>query len=198
MKAPMITNRPNAIGNRQRLILLIIPRGLTVRTKRQVRLASTSKAVLLPLSFLPMEEPDKVLVGTSRFELEPFCGRERSGSPQAKSRAHLCEGSQLPRTERKIWSGRADLNLSRFAGVSAAGARRRNPERSEGSQSPRNAEGLVGTGRFELEPFCGRERSGSPQAKSRAHLCEGSQKYWSGRADLNCRPLAPQASALPG
>jgi len=21
---------------------------------------------------------------------------------------------------------------------------------------------------------------------------------WSGRADLNCRPLAPQASALPG
>ena len=22
--------------------------------------------------------------------------------------------------------------------------------------------------------------------------------YWSGRADLNCRPLAPQASALPG
>ena len=28
------------------------------------------------------------------------------------------------------WSGRADLNLSRFAGVSAAGARRRNPERT--------------------------------------------------------------------
>jgi hypothetical protein len=24
------------------------------------------------------------------------------------------------------------------------------------------------------------------------------QKNWSGRADLNCRPLAPQASALPG
>jgi hypothetical protein len=23
-------------------------------------------------------------------------------------------------------------------------------------------------------------------------------KHWSGRADLNCRPLAPQASALPG
>jgi hypothetical protein len=28
----------------------------------------------------------------------------------------------------KRWSGRADLNLSRFAGVSGAGARRRNPE----------------------------------------------------------------------
>src|SRR5579863_40669 len=197
MKAPMITNRPNAIGNRQRLILLIIPRGLTVRTKRQVRLASTSKAVLLPLSFLPMEEPDKVLVGTSRFELEPFCGRERSGSPQAKSRAHLCEGSQLPRTERKIWSGRADLNLSRFAGVSAAGARRRNPERTGARDLSHHEMRRVWSGRrFELEPFCGRERSGSPQAKSRAHLCEGSQKYWSGRADLNCRPLAPQASAL--
>jgi len=24
------------------------------------------------------------------------------------------------------------------------------------------------------------------------------RKRWSGRADLNCRPLAPQASALPG
>jgi hypothetical protein len=23
-------------------------------------------------------------------------------------------------------------------------------------------------------------------------------EFWSGRADLNCRPLAPQASALPG
>jgi len=23
-------------------------------------------------------------------------------------------------------------------------------------------------------------------------------EQWSGRADLNCRPLAPQASALPG
>ena len=34
--------------------------------------------------------------------------------------------------------------LSRVAGVSATGARRRNPERSEGSR------GLVGTGRFEL------------------------------------------------
>src|ERR1039458_10577869 len=27
------------------------------------------------------------LVRPERFELEPFCGRERSGSPQAKSRA---------------------------------------------------------------------------------------------------------------
>ena len=26
----------------------------------------------------------------------------------------------------------------------------------------------------------------------------GKNQEWSGRADLNCRPLAPQASALPG
>ncbi len=31
-----------------------------------------------------------------------------------------------------IWWARQDLNLSRFAGVSEAGARRRNPESSEG------------------------------------------------------------------
>jgi site-specific DNA recombinase len=30
-------------------------------------------------------------------------------------------------------------------------------------------------------------------------ICERAKKQeWSGRADLNCRPLAPQASALPG
>jgi len=29
--------------------------------------------------------------------------------------------------------------------------------------------GLMGSGIAQVEPFCGRERSGSPQAKSRAH-----------------------------
>src|SRR5580700_447353 len=47
---------------------------------------------------------------------------------------------------------------------------------------------LVGTGRFEREPFCGRERSGSPQAKSRTRW-DRTKFDWSGRADLNCRPL---------
>ena len=28
--------------------------------------------------------------------------------------------------------------------------------------------------------------------------CKPFRMNWSGRADLNCRPLAPQASALPG
>jgi len=37
------------------------------------------------------------------------------------------------RAKSEEWSGRADLNLRRLAGVSAAGARCRNPERSEGS-----------------------------------------------------------------
>src|ERR1017187_10276883 len=30
------------------------------------------------------------------------------------------------------------------------------------------------------------------------HLIPGTCFFWSGRADLNCRPVAPQASALPG
>src|SRR5207245_9423941 len=36
----------------------------------------------------------------------------------------------------KAWWRRLDSNLSRFAGVSGAEARRRNPERSEGSPAP--------------------------------------------------------------
>ena len=30
-------------------------------------------------------QPGVMLVGATGFELEPICGRERSGSPQAKS-----------------------------------------------------------------------------------------------------------------
>jgi hypothetical protein len=36
------------------------------------------------------------------------------------------------------WSGRADLNLSRFAGVSVAGARWRNPESAAADEGSRN------------------------------------------------------------
>jgi hypothetical protein len=32
----------------------------------------------------------------------------------------------------------------------------------------------------------------------RSDFRTGETENWSGRADLNCRPLAPQASALPG
>src|SRR5215469_16486889 len=94
-----------------------------------------------------------------RFELEPFCGRERSrgprharfsrggvgsGSPQAKSRAERGISRSLLLRER--WRALRDSNLSRFAGVSEAGvpdtrgfrvagweagARRRNPDPAE-------------------------------------------------------------------
>jgi hypothetical protein len=57
---------------------------------------------------------------------------------------------------------------------------------------------LVGTGRFELEPFCGRERQREPAGEIPSAVEGSLNLYWSGRADLNCRPLAPQASALPG
>src|SRR4029077_9652566 len=53
---------------------------------------------------------------------------------------------------------------------------------------------LVGARGFELEPFCGYL---SPQAKSRAQPRDLNRK-WSGRADLNRRPAAPKAGALPG
>jgi hypothetical protein len=53
------------------------------------------------------------MVGTARFELEPFCGRE----PAGEILSVVGEGSQVEQ-----WSGRRDLNLSCFAGVSEAGA----------------------------------------------------------------------------
>jgi hypothetical protein len=49
------------------------------------------------------------------------------------------------------------FELEAFCGVSEAGARSRNPGRSEGS-----GECMVRPERFELEAFCGRERSGCP------------------------------------
>ncbi len=74
---------------------------------------------------------------------------------------------QPPRTPSKlsesVWRARRDSNLRRFAGVSEAGARSRNPEPSEGSEKH-----LARPERFELEAVCGGERSGSPQPKSRA------------------------------
>src|ERR1700722_19736954 len=45
------------------------------------------------------------------------------------------------------------------------------------------------------------QQSGSefvPSAHEKRRTFRAGNKIWSGRADLNCRPLAPQASALPG
>src|SRR5262249_58448024 len=54
------------------------------------------------------------LVGAPGIELEPFCGRERSGSPQAKSRA---QRRTSPATAfRECWRRGSESNLSRFAG----------------------------------------------------------------------------------
>ena len=48
---------------------------------------------------------------------------------------HQFSGEQQVLTERVVdWDDSRTCKLSRFAGVSAAGARRRNPERSEGPQ----------------------------------------------------------------
>src|SRR5262249_36592856 len=75
---------------------------------------------------------------------------------------------------------RKNTKLRRFAGVSAAGARSRNPERSErpdtesadAKTTTRPRKNTKRTGELsEVEAVCGRERSGSPQPKSRA--CRG-------------------------
>ena len=47
-------------------------------------------------------------------------------------------------------------------------------------------------GQTVLQPAAGRNGE-QPQGRAM-----GEGQDWSGRADLNCRPLAPQASALPG
>src|SRR5581483_10944741 len=79
-----------------------------------------------------------------------------------------------PRMSAGYFQLRSDIrrisNLSRLAGVSEAGTRWRNPERSEGPpmQEPSLLRAMVGTAGLELEPFSGRERSGNPLAKSRA------------------------------
>ena len=52
---------------------------------------------------------------------------------------------------------------------------------------------LVGPPRFELEPFCGRERSESPQAKSRA-VARG--RTWWAHQDLNLEPTDYESAAL--
>jgi hypothetical protein len=111
----------------------------------------------------------------------------------------------------KEWSGRLDLNLSRYAGVSEAGACRRNPERREGPLGPgiqRILKGKEWSGRLDLNlsryagvseaGACRRnpERREGPLGPGIQRILKG--KQWSGRLDLNQRPPAPKAGALPG
>ena len=49
-----------------------------------------------------------------------------------------------------------------------------------------SAERVVETGRFELEPFCGRERSGSPQAKSPSRAA-GEGSLWKRQFEVEIR-----------
>jgi hypothetical protein len=69
------------------------------------------------------------------------------------------------------------VKLSRFAGVSAAGARRRNPEPCEGSypstRDPKiRSKDTPYIDVKNLKPFCGRERSGA--RRRNPEPCEGS------------------------
>ena len=140
------------------------------------------------------QSPRSVLAVTGRFELPNGCLAAPSpASTGAPLRfAHLpwgtrdrqfnhigCTDESKSSLREVYWSGRADLNC-----------------RTAAWQLPRRAS----TGaplRFAHLPWGTRDRQFN-------HLgCAGESKstprevYWSGRADLNCRPLAPQASALP-
>ena len=58
---------------------------------------------------------NRQMVGEAGLELEPLCGRERSESPRAESLSAV-EGPC------SLWWATRDSNLSRYAGVSEAGA----------------------------------------------------------------------------
>src|SRR5947209_277434 len=67
---------------------------------------------------------------------------------------------------RNYWSGRADLNLRRLAGVNEASVANRSGSLLPKSRAQRGiAELLVGTGRFELEAFSRRERGERSEPK---------------------------------
>ena len=77
------------------------------------------------------------------------------------------------------------------------------PKKSWVARSPREQEGgwraLVSddsnsTRRSGAPSFAVVQRAGAGNLTKRSY----DMLLWSGRADLNCRPLAPQASALPG
>jgi hypothetical protein len=61
---------------------------------------------------------------------------------------------EMKETEEGIWRARRDSNLRRSAGVSAAGARSRNPERSEGSLDDDSLKRMARPERFELPTYC--------------------------------------------
>src|SRR5213593_2364362 len=72
--------------------------------------------------------------------MQPY---ESSVTPRFKMRWNQ---KRLPRVRcAEDWSGRGDLNLSRLAGVGsvAAGFRRRNPDRSEGSLGASGRDGQI-------------------------------------------------------
>ena len=78
----------------------------------------------------------------------------------------------------------------------------RNPERSEGSLinellAPRRPSPAFSDAPLALRALSWAARRRQSRLLKNAADC-GWLDYWSGRADLNCRPLAPQASALPG
>ena len=139
----------------------------------------------------------------ARFELEPVCGRERSGSPQAKSRAMCARDlSSRGKASQKNWLPGLDSNLSRYAGVSEAGARRRNPERYVRGISLRKASqknwlpGLDSN----LSRYAGVSEAGArrrnPERSARGiSLRKASQKNWLPGLDSNLSRYAGVSEA---
>src|SRR5207302_6697907 len=79
--------------------------------------------------------------------MQPY---ESSGTPRFKMPWNQ---KRLPRVRcAEMWSGRADLNLSRFAGVRRAATAAAGEILSAAKDL---SEHVAGTGRFELEPSCG-------------------------------------------
>src|SRR5262249_38122125 len=115
------------------------------------------------------------------YKIEPICGRERGGGRAGVRRRNPdpAERERDPyRSDNSEWKlvGTGRFELSRFAVVSEAGARRRNPSAvRDPYRSDNLGWKLVRTGRFEIEPSCGRERRGGRAGVRRAcrELAEG-------------------------
>jgi hypothetical protein len=114
-------------------------------------------------------------VPSKGLELEPLSGRERSGSPLAKSRARRGTSTQKEPYLSLVPS--KGLELEPFSGRERSGSPLAKSRARRGTSTQEKPYlWVVPSKGLELEPLSGRERSGSPLAKSRARRGTSTQE----------------------
>jgi len=63
----------------------------------------------------------------ARFELEPYCGRERKREPAGETLRESAPADESKGLRERRWLPGLDSNLSRIAGVSASGSPQAKP-----------------------------------------------------------------------